>query len=158
MHSSTEDEDHTRNTGHAETAKHRSLHKESVCPDGIHHEHAPCGQQQGMFCVLCATQGCCLAAHWPDPTRATAPLPSLRTSLPSYNIKSLTLCACILGNLPPTMGRDLASEWEENSALERQSKGEWNRGKWKHGLKAEQQREKKERATTFVAHRRAGKN
>lgn len=56
------------------------------------------------------------------------------------------------------MERALASEWEENSALERQSKGEWNRGKWKHGIKAEQQREKKEWATTFVARRRAGQN
>lgn len=72
----------------------------------------------------------CLVAR-----EAIAYLPSLCSSLPSLNIKTEPLCACILGNLPPTMERALASAWEEYGAMERKSKGD---GRWKTGRAAEQ--------------------
>lgn len=57
--------------------------------------------------VLCSVWSlvCCRAAQWPQRLLAVSPLSSLITL-------RLSLCACILGNLPPTMKRALASAWE----------------------------------------------
>ncbi len=52
----------------------------------------------------------------------------------------------------------LASAWEEYGAMERKSKGEEDRGRWKTGRQAEQKRRVTERVTVFVVHRRAGQN
>lgn len=57
-------------------------------------------------------------------TQANAPLPSLCPSPPSLNVKTVCLCACILGNLPPTKERALPSAWEKSGVMERKSKGE----------------------------------
>lgn len=63
----------------------------------------PQSREQGVLRVPSRALVCCRAAQWPESTRAVAPLPSLCSSLPSHNIKTVPLCACILGNLPPTM-------------------------------------------------------
>lgn len=68
-----------------------------------------------------------VSMRWPLPSdrgeRELLPLSPLclLISLPSYNIKTVPLCACILGNLPPTMEIALASAWEEDGAMERES-------------------------------------
>ncbi len=118
----------------------------------------PRGEEQRVSGVLYRASACCRASQWPESTRAIALLPSLCSSLPSYNIKTVPLCACILGNLPPTMESALASAWEEYGAMERKSKGEEDRGRWKTGRQAEQKRRVTERVTVFVVHRRAGQN
>ncbi|KAJ4934101.1 hypothetical protein JOQ06_006908, partial [Pogonophryne albipinna] len=51
---------------------------------------------------------------------------------------TVPLCACILGNLPPTMERALASAWEEDGAIARETKDEGDRGRWKTGREAVQ--------------------
>lgn len=56
------------------------------------------------------------------------------------------------------MERALASVWEEYGAMERKSKGEGDRGRWKTGRRAGHKSRAKERVAAFVAHRRVGQN
>lgn len=56
------------------------------------------------------------------------------------------------------MERALAPAWEENGAMERKSKGEGDRGRWKTGRQAGQKGRVKERVAVYVAHRRVGQN
>lgn len=94
------------------------------------------GEQGGP---TCSPESISLVVGLPSDQRGYCP--SLCSSLPSHNIKTVPLCACILGNLPPTMERALASAWEEYGATERKSKGEGDRGRWKTGRDAGQKRE-----------------
>lgn len=77
------------------------VHQQSMSPCSIHRD-TPQIWEQG---VLRVPHRALVCAQWPESTRAIAPLPSLCSSLPSYNIKTVPFCACILGNLRPTMER-----------------------------------------------------
>lgn len=52
------------------------------------------------------------------------------------------------------MERALASAWEEDGAMERKSKGEGDRGRWKTGRQAGLKGRAKEQVAGFVVHRR----
>lgn len=56
------------------------------------------------------------------------------------------------------MERALASAWEEYGAMERKSKGERDRGRWKTGRHTGQKGRAEERLAVFVAHRHGGQN
>lgn len=56
------------------------------------------------------------------------------------------------------MERALASAWEEYGAMERESKGEGDRARWKTGREAGQKGRVKEGVAVFVSHRRVGQN
>lgn len=56
------------------------------------------------------------------------------------------------------MERALASAWEENSAIERKSKREGDRGRWKTGRQTGQKGRVMEQVAIFVSHRRVGQN
>lgn len=99
--------------------------------------------------VMCSVVNISVLSSCPVTKEAIAPLPSL----PSHNIKTVSLCACILGNLPPTMKRALASAWEENSATERKSKSDVDRGRWKSIREDGRIRRVKERAKVVSTRR-----
>lgn len=99
---------------------------------------APCTEghstRQWARGVTCSLESISAVVGLPSDHRGYCP--SLCSSLPSHNIKTVPLCACILGNLPPTMERALASAWEEYGAMERKNKGEGDRGEmenWQRG-------------------------
>ena len=91
-------------------------------------------QGAGGICSMENISGC-RAAQWPE---RLLPLSPLSAHLSHLITLRLCLCACILGNLPPTMERALASAWEEYGAMERKSKAEWDTERWKTGREAGQ--------------------